>query len=125
VFGNEESGKWPFKAYIQMLANNNISAGRVVTKMQFDTKSSVPRLLFSPVGAVPTEDVAVIQRQGNSDAALKAITLTVYQADEGDAVEVAEPSNDIVEPKLRESGGADATAPVDAASVISKWKNKK
>jgi hypothetical protein len=37
-FGKEENGKWPFRPNIQMLANNDISAGRVVTKMQFDTK---------------------------------------------------------------------------------------
>jgi hypothetical protein len=43
-FGKEESGKWPFRPYIQMLANNNISAGRVVTRMQFDLDSTAPRL---------------------------------------------------------------------------------
>ena len=39
-FGKEENGKFPFRPYIQMLANNNISAGRVVTRM-----SSTPRPL--------------------------------------------------------------------------------
>lgn len=128
VFGNEEGGKWPFKAYIQMLANNNISAGRVITKMQFDTKSSVPRLLFSPVGAVEQEDLITIQRQGQSDAALKAITLTVYQADGGkdeNTVEVPPPSEDIAEPKVRESGTTQAAPTGDASAIISKWKNKK
>jgi hypothetical protein len=45
-FGKEDGGKWPFRPYIQKLADNDISAGRVVTKMQFDTKSPVPKLLF-------------------------------------------------------------------------------
>lgn len=127
VFGNEEGGKWPFKGYIQMLANNNISAGRVITKMQFDTKSSVPRLLFSPVGAVEQEDVAVIQRQAQTDAAQKAITLTVYQQDSGESagVEVAAPSDEVPQPKVRNSETAEAAPAADVTNVISKWKNKK
>ena len=31
-FGKEKQGKWPFRPYIQMLANNSVSAGRVVTE---------------------------------------------------------------------------------------------
>jgi hypothetical protein len=129
-FGKEEGGKWPFRPYIQMLANNNISAGRVVTKMQFDTKSPVPKLLFSPVGVVPETDVDTIQRQKESPAAENAIKLTVYQQDEGTEVaapaaqaeEVADSSD---EPVLRE---AKKTEPVAAsgevADVIKKWSKK-
>ena len=39
AFGKEEGGKWPFRPYIQMLANNNVSAGKIITKMQFDIKA--------------------------------------------------------------------------------------
>jgi hypothetical protein len=130
-FGNEDGGKWPFRPYVQMLANNNIAASRVVTKAQFDTKSSVPRLLFSPVGAVDEADVAIVQSQGKTEAAEKAIKLTVFQQDGGndDTVEVALPADVFVapvveaevEPVLRESPKAAAS---DAASVISKWKKK-
>jgi hypothetical protein len=45
-FGKEENGRWPFKSYIGMLASNNVSKGRVVTKMQFDTKVQFPKVLF-------------------------------------------------------------------------------
>ena len=78
-FGKEESGKWPFRPYIQMLANNNVSAGRVVTKMQFDTKSESPKVLFSPSAAVDVNDMEVLQRQAKSMAAEQAVKLTVYQ----------------------------------------------
>lgn len=125
VFGEEESGKWPFKAYVQMLANNNISASRVITKMQFDIKASVPRLLFSPVAPVNSEDLDILARQGKSDAADKAIKLTVYQTDatEGE-VEVAQPEVAAapVEPVLRETPKPSTGA--DAAAVINKWKKK-
>lgn len=136
VFGDEDAGRWPFKAYVQMLANNNISASRVVTKMQFDTKASVPRLLFSPIAPINEAHLDILARQGKSDAAERAIKLTVYQTDSAatDEVEV-EPAADtravseptayeapVEEPKLRES--APKAASSDAASVINKWKKK-
>jgi len=127
-FGKEEGGKFPFRPYIQMLANNNISAGRVVTKMQFDTKSPVPKLLFSPVGVVPENDVETIQRQKESAAAESAIKLTVYQQDEGEVaapaaqVEVANTSD---EPVLRETKKAEPVAASgEVADVIKKWSKK-
>lgn len=127
-FGKEEGGKWPFRPYIQMLANNNISAGRVVTRMQFDTKSPVPKLLFSPAAAVAQEDVDTIQRQRESKAAENAVKLTVYQQDEGDATEVATPATAVPassEPVVRESKKSEATAPAaDVSDVIKKWSKK-
>lgn len=85
VFGKEEGGKWPFRAYVQMLANNNISAGRVVTKMQFDTKSSSPKLFFSAVEAVGGDLVSTIQAQSKVPAAEAAVKLTVFQQDESES----------------------------------------
>lgn len=124
VFGKEENGKWPFREYVKMLANHNISAGRVVTKMQFDTKSPVPRVLFSPVSGINPDDLDVLTDQSKTQAAENAIKLTVYQQDEGgkDApVEVAAP----VAPKVRETKKATATAPAgDVADVIKEWTKK-
>jgi hypothetical protein len=120
-FGKEEAGKFPFRPYIQMLANNNISAGRVITKMQFDTKSPVPKLLFSPVGVVPEADVATVQEQKNSKAAENAVKLTVFQQDEGEGVtEVAAPA----EPVVRETKKQDAAPAADVSDVIKKWSKK-
>lgn len=122
-FGKEEGGKWPFRPYVQMLANNDISAGRVVTKMQFDTKSPVPKLLFSPIAAVTPETVEVIQRQKESSAAENAVKLTVYQADESkDTGEVAVAQ---AEPKVRETGATPTAAPAaDVSDVVKKWAKK-
>lgn len=124
VFGKEEGGKYPFREYIRLLANNNISAGRVITKMQFDTKSPVPKLLFSPVGAVPEDDVEAIMRQKESAAAESAIKLTVYQTDETkeETAEVAAPVS--TEPKLRETTKKADSGDADAADVIKKWAKK-
>lgn len=135
VFGKEEGGKWPFRSYVQMLANNNISAGRVVTKMQFDTKSSSPKLFFSAVEAVGRDIVEIIQEQSKTSAAEAAIKLTVFQQDEGDSegdVEVAqaappyggEGSPDFVgppKPVVRENKKQEKG---DLPDVVARWSKK-
>ncbi len=121
VWGKEENGKWPFRPYVQMLASNNISAGRVVTRMQFDTKATAPKLLFSPVAAVNADDVESIVAQGKSSIAEMAVKLTVYQADESNSNAAA--SDD--EPKLRETGKKPEAAPTaDVSDVVKKWSKK-
>jgi len=129
-FGKEEGGKWPFRPYIQMLANNNISAGRVITKMQFDTKSPVPKLLFSPVAPVPQEDVDTILRQKESNAAEMAVKMTVFQADESGNGSSSEKESDgeveVAQPILRESAKkTEAAAPAaDVSDIVKKWSKK-
>ena len=125
-FGKEEGGKYPFRPYIQMLASNDISAGRVVTKMQFDTKSPVPKVLFSPIAAVDESDVEVIARQRSSAAAEAAVKLTVYQAEETDTSgPILTGPAAMEEPKLRESGKKpDAAQNGDVTDVVKKWAKK-
>jgi hypothetical protein len=121
AFGKEESGKWPFRPYIQMLANNNIAAGRVITKMQFDTKSPVPKLLFSPVAPVPQEDFETIQRQKESQSAEMAVKMTVFQTEESGDKDVPE----VAEPVLRESAKKSEPVPTaDVSEVVKKWSKK-
>ena len=124
AFGKEEGGKWPFRPYIQMLANNNVSAGRIVTKMQFDINSPVPRLLFAPVSAVPEDVRDVIARQGKTPAAENAIRLTVYKTD-GDSEAEAPAQAEIAEPIKRETTrkAAPETAE-DVSDIVKKWAKK-
>ena len=121
AFGKEDNGRWPFRSYIQMLASHNVSAGRVITKMAFDTNAPTPKLLFSPASAVPTEDFETIQRQGKSPAAEAAVKLTVYQVDEGDAPAPAA----VEEPVLRKSDKAPVEKADDVAGLVKKWGTKK
>jgi len=117
-FGEEDNGRWPFRPYVQMLASHNVSAGAVVTKMQFDTKAKVPRVLFSPAGAVDQDDLEIIRRQGKSQAAENAVKLTVHQNDE---------SADSSEPTKRESTKrVEGEAPVDSTpnDLVKKWAKK-
>ena len=123
AFGKEDNGRWPFRPYIQHLASHNVSAGRVVTKMAFDTKAPTPKVLFSPVGAVPDADLEIIARQAKSPAAELAIKLNVYQADNsGEAdTEVAQP--EVAEPVKRESKATGDKAS-DVSDVVKKWSKK-
>jgi hypothetical protein len=121
AFGKEENGRWPFRPYIQMLANNNVSAGRVVTKMQFDINSPVPRLLFSPEAAVPPEIRDTIARQGKSPAAEAAVKLTVYKAD-GEGASPEQPEDK--EPVVRETKRKAAETAEDVSEIVKKWSKK-
>jgi len=122
-FGKEDNGRWPFRPYIQHLASHNVSAGRVVTKMAFDTKSPTPKVLFSPVGAVSDSDLEIIARQAKSPTAEQAIKLNVYQTDSaGEAPEVAEP--EVAEPVKRESIASAGEKASDVSDIVKKWSKK-
>lgn len=125
VFGKEDSGRWPFKAYVQMLANNNVSAGRVVTKMQFDTKAPTAKVLFSPASAVPESDYEAVRAQSKSAAAEAAIKLTVYQQD-GGAEEAAPevPAPQVAEPVKREGTLKAVKEGGDVTDIVKKWSKK-
>jgi hypothetical protein len=62
-----------------MLVKNNVSASKLITKMQFDNNPTRHRILFSPVAAVADEYKEVLKQQTNSPAAQSAIKLSVYQ----------------------------------------------
>jgi hypothetical protein len=123
AFGKEDNGRWPFRPYIQHLASHNVSAGRVVTKMAFDTKSPTPKVLFAPVGAVPDADLETIARQAKSPAAEQAIKLNVFQADNSGDTEVAQPEVEVAEPVKRESKVSGDKA-ADVSDVVKKWSKK-
>jgi hypothetical protein len=119
-FGKEENGRWPFKSYVSMLASNNIAAGRVVTKVQFDTKVQFPKVLFSPAGAVDQGEYDTITRQGKSQAAESAVKLSIYKKKED-----SEAAPEVSEPTVRESTKrATSEKATDATDVIKKWTKK-
>jgi hypothetical protein len=131
VFGEEQEGKWPFRPYVQMLANHNISVGRVVTKMQFDIKSSSPKLLFSAIAAVDKDDIPTIKEQGASRAAENAVKLTIYKSAPG-TVAVVESELPVeheapvaeTEPRVRPSGKSEEVAKPDVSELVQRWAKK-
>jgi len=121
AFGEEVNGKRPFRPYVQMLANNNVSAGRVVTKMEFDINSSTPKLLFSAVSAVDDDIKPIIMRQSKSQAAENAVKLTVYQSD-APVEETAQ--EDVPEPVKREVKKPTLEKAEDVSNIVKKWAKK-
>jgi len=132
AFGKEDNGRFPFRPYIQHLASHNVSAGRVITRMAFDTKSPTPKVVFSPAGKVPDEDLQAIANQAKSPAAEAAIKMNVFQADSTGEIEVASHRNEIAEepadssppPVKVESKKAAATEEKDISDVVKKWSKK-
>ena len=127
VFGEEKDGKRPFRPYVQYLANNNVSAGRIVTRMQFDTSVTYSKVVFSPVSGVPESDLAIIEEQSKSKDAERAISIHMYkEAPKITEVEFLKALDnnpeEISEPVKR--GTTNTIAPdkvEEVASTIKKW----
>jgi hypothetical protein len=128
AFGKEDNGKFPFRPYIQHLASHNVSAGRVITKMAFDTKAPTPKVLFSPVGAVDESDLETIARQAKSPAAEAAIKLNVFQTDETSAPVTestpAETVEDEEAPPVKRESKASGEKASDVSDIVKKWSKK-
>ena len=126
-FGKEDNGRFPFRPYIQHLASHNVSAGRVITRMAFDTKSPTPKVVFSPAGAVPDGDLEAIARQAKSAAAEAAVKLSVYQVNdtESEGGEAEPEVQQFAEPTKREPSAAPADEKSsDVSDIVKKWSKK-
>ena len=82
IFGKGVDGqKLPMQAYVQTIAALKLPIGAVVTEMRFDTASSTPKLVFRGIRPLEESEYAISVRQGQSEDALRAITMTVSQMD--------------------------------------------
>jgi hypothetical protein len=81
VFGEGAPGKWPLQTYAKMIGGKGIPITAVVTEMRFDTDSATPKLTFKPVKVLGSDEHEIVIAQGNTDAAKKAITMTVAEVD--------------------------------------------
>ena len=73
----ESFGKWGLKAYVSMLATNNVNASRLITKLHLDPMVAYPKVLFSPSSAVDSEYIEPLKILGESKEALNAVQLNV------------------------------------------------
>jgi len=122
-FKKEAEGKWSFRPYIQMLANNSVSAGRVVTKLEFDDKVEIPKLLFSPVAALKEHEVKKLQSISETPTALRAITLNVKPQNE---VDTNRPSVqfDVFLETPPEPSSQQLKRDEEVTDIINRWTNK-
>lgn len=127
-WGKVDGNKQPFKPYVSSLVAKGLRAGRVVTRMQFDTKTAGQRLQFSSEAHVPEEHLVTIMQQSQSEAAAAAVKFTVFRQDAdvaGFETEVIEPVVASPEPKVRAKSAEEAApAASDAAELIKRWSKK-
>jgi hypothetical protein len=81
IFGAGEPGKWPLQTYAKMIGSKGIPITAVVTEMRFDTDSATPKLTFKPVRVLEASEHTIAIEQGKTESAIKAITMTVAEAD--------------------------------------------
>lgn len=81
IFGKEEGDKRPLQAYARYVVANQASPEMMVTRMQFDTKAEAPKLFFKPVRWLDESEYEVAVKQGQTDDAKRAITMTVAKTD--------------------------------------------
>jgi len=122
-FGKEKQGRWPFRPYVQMLANNSVSAGRVVTKLQFDGEVNVPKLLFSPVAAIKPPEMENLKIKSESSAALQAVTLRVKPPNEADPNRPTVQFDVFLETPL-EHTSQQIERDEEVLDIIKRWTNK-
>jgi hypothetical protein len=133
VFGDGEKKKLPLQAYARHLKSNGLPVTGVVTEMRFDTASPTPKLVFSPVRGVTEDEYETIQRLGNSQEAIAAITMTVAQTDGVKAkpkvftsldkpkeVEKIQ-AEEVEEPKKAVAKKPVATAEPNLADLVGEW----
>jgi hypothetical protein len=132
IFGEGETGKWPLQMYAKMIGSKGVPITAVVTEMRFDTSSSTPKITFKPVRFLESNEIQTAIEQGKSDAAQKAITMTVAQAD--GVQKLAAPAPQALEAKVEAAPVEAETEPVkvtkkkdepapkkDLGSILSDW----
>jgi len=136
VFGKEENDNRPLQAYARWLAAQNVGPEMVVTRMKFDTKAQSPKLFFKAMRWLTDDEHEACVKQGQTPAAIKAITMTVSQTDkvekpialEGKApkaktkAKAEEADDDVEEPEVRKEKEAPAPkAKGNYADVVAQW----
>lgn len=134
LFGSGEPGKWPLEAYAKLVGSKGLPITSVVTEMRFDTSSATPKLTFKAVGYLDRSQHELAIRQGQSEAAVRAITLTVAETDGvkpkaalAAPKQEAAPKEDpapVVEEPVKRSAKKQEAAPAekaDLSKILEEW----
>lgn len=135
IFGAGEPGKWPLEAYAKLVGSKGFPITAVVTEMRFDTNSATPKLTFKAVGYLDERQHELAIKQGKSEAALRAITMTVAEADNTKPKAIAAPKVETKpEPKPEPEVAADepvkrsakkpepaVTDKADLSKILAEW----
>jgi hypothetical protein len=86
LFGDAEGENRPLNAHAKWLTAQGIDPTMLVTRLKFDTKAPVPKLFFKPMRWLTDDEYAVTKAKGESEDAIKAITMSVFAQDGGSTV---------------------------------------
>lgn len=112
--GSKEAGA-TLQGYYKAMAARSIDPAALITRAQFDTDKEAPTLGFTATGWLTEEQYALAVKQGQSEAAKRAITMTVFEADGVDvAAGVPLPSG---APPTNMKAAAPAPAPATKAAA--------
>lgn len=136
IFGEGSVGKWPLQAYAKMLGSKGIPVTAVTTEMRFDTNSATPKINFKAVGFLDAAQHQLAIKQGETDFAKRAITMTVAEADGvkpktlptpkpaavAASIEEAPAEEPVAEPVKRSSKKTEpATDKPDLSKILADW----
>jgi hypothetical protein len=82
--GSKDAGA-TLQGYYKSLAARSIDPAALITRARFDTDVESPKLGFTAMGWLTQAQYDAAVRQGKSEAAIRAITMTVFEADGVDA----------------------------------------
>lgn len=83
IFGKEEGDKRALQAYARWLVAQGVDPSTVVTRMNFDTASESPKLLFKAMRWLTDDEFAQATEQGTTSEAVKAVTMDAGSMDMG------------------------------------------
>lgn len=132
IFGEGAAGKWPLQAYAKFLGGKGIPITAVVTEMRFDTNSATPKINFKPLSFLDATQHQRAIDQGATDAAKRAITMTVSESDgvKPKAKAIAAPVKEevpveevVAEPVKRSSKKSEevAAGKPDLSKILADW----
>ena len=72
LFGAGDMDHMPFLQYARYVGSSGFNLNMLITRMTFDTDSNVPKLFFSNVEFLNTDDYSVAVEQGQTQTAINA-----------------------------------------------------
>lgn len=102
IFGAAENGQMPMQAYAKLLSAHKTPHIAVVTRMSFDENSETPKLFFKPERPLDEAELQAAVKLREHPDVERALTLTVAQADNVQAVPEAATKNVLATPPAAE-----------------------
>lgn len=118
IFGKDDGENRPLQAYARWLVAQDIDPAMVITRLKFDTKSQSPKLFFKTMRWLTDDEYEIAQKQGKTDTAVKAVTMTVAKMDNV-AAPISVPGS---KPKAAPKAAEDDEAPPPVPKAKAKAK---